>query len=51
VKWPPWIPALDKPDRFLNVAHVLARRGHKDAAIEKILGRNWLRLFGEVFGG
>lgn len=51
VKWPPWIPALDKPDRFLNVAHILARRGHKDAAIEKILGRNWLGLFADVFGG
>jgi membrane dipeptidase len=51
VRWPPWIPELDKPDRFRVVARGLARRGYKSADIEKLLGGNWLRYFGEIFGG
>ncbi|MEW9796551.1 dipeptidase [Alteromonas sp. CYL-A6] len=51
VKWPSWIPELDGPDRFLNLTHVLQRRGWPDGHIEKLLGGNWLRLFADVFGG
>lgn len=51
VKWPPYIPALDGPNRFLNLTRVLAARGWKERQIEDLLGRNWLRLFREVFGG
>jgi len=50
VRWPPWIPELDKPDRFRVVARGLERRGYKAGDIEKLLGLNWLRLFGDVFG-
>ena len=50
VRWPPWIPELDKPERFRTVARGLDRRGYKVADIEKILGGNWLRYFQEVFG-
>ncbi|MBO0591164.1 membrane dipeptidase [Cellulophaga sp. E16_2] len=45
VQWPPWIPELDKPDRYLQVAKVLDRRGYSTGNIEKILGLNWLRYF------
>ncbi|WP_372752430.1 dipeptidase [Mariniflexile sp.] len=48
VQWPPWIPELDKPDRYLQVAKILDKRGYKTGDIEKILGQNWLRYFGEV---
>lgn len=51
VRWPPWIPELDKPGRFRTVAAALARRGYKSGDIEKILGLNWLRYFRDVFGG
>ena len=51
VKWPPWIPDLDEPQRFRNVAHGLFRRGYSERAIEKILGENWLNYFEEVLGG
>tara|TARA_B100001750_G_scaffold188073_1_gene157656 strand:- start:1834 stop:2934 length:1101 start_codon:yes stop_codon:yes gene_type:complete len=51
VKWPPWIPELDEPQRFRNVAHGLFRRGYSERAIEKILGENWLNYFEEVLGG
>ena len=51
VKWPPWIPDLDKPGRFRSVAHGLNKRGYSDDKIEKILGLNWLRYFDIVLSG
>ena len=43
VRWPPWIPELDSPDRYRNVVRVLDKRGYSTGDIEKILGVNWLR--------
>jgi membrane dipeptidase len=48
VRWPPWIPELDKPNRYLQVAKVLDKRGYSTGDIEKILGKNWLRYFDDV---
>jgi membrane dipeptidase len=48
VRWPPWIPELDRPDRFKTVAHTLNRRGYRPEHIEKILGLNWLQYYREV---
>ncbi|MFC1529742.1 dipeptidase [Gemmatimonadota bacterium] len=45
VRWPPWIPALEPPDRYRNVAHALDRRGYRTGHIEKILGLNWLEYY------
>ena len=50
VRWPPWIPELDAPARFLNIARVLERRGWTTRELELLLGRNWLRLFRETIG-
>ena len=50
VRWPPWIAELDPPERYRNVAHGLAKRGYRAADIEKILGGNWARYFGEIMG-
>jgi membrane dipeptidase len=50
VRWPPWITELDPPDRFRTIARGLAKRGYRTADIEKILGGNWVRYFGEVVG-
>jgi membrane dipeptidase len=50
VRWPPWIPELDPPERFRRIAHGLARRGYKGVAIEKVLGANWVRYWSEVLG-
>jgi membrane dipeptidase len=48
VRWPPWIPELDKPERYKFVAQTLDKRGYSTGDIEKILGQNWLRYFGET---
>jgi len=50
VRWPPWIPELDTPDRFRNVIEILDRRGWSEDQLEKLLGRNWLRLFQDTIG-
>ncbi len=48
VQWPPWIPELDKPQRYKYVAQILDKRGYSTGDIEKILGQNWLRYFDET---
>lgn len=48
VRWPPWIPELDKPERYKFVAQTLDKRGYSSGDIEKILGQNWLRYFSET---
>jgi len=50
VRWPPWIPELDTPDRFRNVVQVLEGRGWNQDQLAKLLGLNWLRLFGDTIG-
>jgi membrane dipeptidase len=50
VRWPPWIPELDTPDRFRNVVKVLEGRGWKTRDLERLLGLNWLRIFRETIG-
>ena len=49
VRWPPWIPELDMPERFWNVTQALSRRGYSEDDIEKLLGANWVNLFSQVF--
>jgi len=44
------VPEYNDPRRFLTLADDLAKRGWSAARIEKILGGNFARLFGEVWG-
>ncbi len=50
LRWPPWIPALDTPDRYRNLMVVLDRRGWSAGDMERLLGLNWLRLLSETIG-
>ncbi|WP_257387554.1 dipeptidase [Tahibacter caeni] len=43
-------PDLNTADRFGRLADLLAARGHADARIDKILGGNFARVLGEVWG-
>lgn len=45
-----FLPDLNHADRFARIGTLLARRGHSDARIGKILGGNFMRLFGAVWG-
>ena len=44
-----YVPELNTPRRMEQIADLLAARGHAASRIEKILGGNWLRLFGEAW--
>lgn len=44
-----FIADLNTPRRMEQIADRLAARGHSSARIEKIIGGNFLRLFGEVW--
>jgi membrane dipeptidase len=46
---PPYVPELNTPRRMELLADGLAARGHPDRVIEKVLGANFVRLFGEVW--
>lgn len=50
LRWPPWIPELDSPDRYRTVVSVLQRRGWSEGQLEGLLGRNWERLFRDTIG-
>jgi membrane dipeptidase len=45
-----YVPELNTPRRMEQIADALAARGYPAARVEKILGANWMRLFGEVWG-
>jgi membrane dipeptidase len=43
-------PDLDRPDRMAVLAAALSRRGHRAAAVDRILGGNFSRVFRESAG-
>jgi membrane dipeptidase len=46
-----FIPDLNVANRYEVIGAMLAKRGHSDARIAKILGGNFARVLGEVWGG
>ena len=46
-----FVPDLNTPRRMEQIADRLLARGHPEARVEKIVGGNWMRLLGEVWGG
>lgn len=45
-----FLPDLNHARRYETIAAMLSSRGHSDARIEKILGGNFARVMGEVWG-
>jgi membrane dipeptidase len=46
---PTYIPDLNTPRKMELIADALLKRGHKAAVVEKILGANFRRVFGEIW--
>jgi membrane dipeptidase len=46
----PYVPDLNGPDHMEIIATELARRGQSTSVIEKILGANFQRVIGEIWG-
>jgi membrane dipeptidase len=46
---PTYIPDLNTPRKMELIADALLRRGHKSAVVEKIMGANFRRVFGEIW--
>jgi membrane dipeptidase len=40
---------LNSPRRLEMIADQLLARKHPEARVEKVIGANWMRLFGEVW--
>lgn len=45
------VEGYNEAPRYSSLADDLAARGWKSARIDKVLGGNFVRLFGEVWGG
>ena len=45
----PYIQELNSPRRIEQVAHGMHQRGHSDRVIEKVIGANFHRVFGETW--
>ncbi len=46
----PYVPDLTGPDHMLVIAEELAKRGQPAAVIEKVLGSNFARVIGDIWG-
>jgi len=46
----PYVPDLNGPDHMQVIAEELAQRGQPSSVIEKVLGANFLRVLGEIWG-
>jgi len=46
---PVYIPDMNTPRKMELVADALLQRGHKSGVVEKILGNNFKRVFGEIW--
>ena len=46
---PTYIPDLNTPRKIEFIADALLKRGHKSGVIEKIMGANFKRVFGEIW--
>jgi membrane dipeptidase len=46
----PYVPDLNGPDHTEVIASELAKRGQPSLVIEKVLGANFQRVIGEIWG-
>ena len=49
--WPKQPSWFEGSQHIMNIAHGLADVGFDQSGIDKVMGNNWLRFFGQSFGG
>ena len=49
--WPKQPSWFEGSQHIMNIAHGLADVGFDQSGIDKVIGNNWLRFFGQSFGG
>lgn len=47
---PPFSPDLNTPQRMEIIAAELQKKGHSEEVVEKVMGRNFYRVLGEIWG-
>ena len=47
----PYIPDLNTPRKMELIADALLKRGYPSSTTEKVLGSNFVRVFGEIWTG
>lgn len=47
---PPYIPDMNTPRKMELIADALLKRGYSSSTTEKVLGSNFVRVFGEIWG-
>ncbi|HZQ71109.1 MAG TPA: membrane dipeptidase [Terriglobales bacterium] len=47
---PPYSPDLNTPDRMQIIAAGLEKRGYSEEVVEKVMGKNFYRALGEIWG-
>lgn len=45
-----FVPDINSPRRLDVIADLMAKAGHSSARIEKVIGKNWVRLLSDVWG-
>ena len=48
--WADWIEELNGPDKFATIQSRLQQRGFSSSDVDKVLGGNLLRIYGEILG-
>jgi membrane dipeptidase len=48
--WADWIEELNGPDKFATIQRRLQQRGFSSSDVDKVLGGNLLRIYGEILG-
>lgn len=46
---PPFVEGLNRPDRGLVIAREMLKRGHPSRVVEKVLGKNFQRVFAQTW--
>jgi membrane dipeptidase len=50
VRWPPFIEAIDNPEKYSIVAERLDQKGFSSDDVQKVMGGNFMRVYRQILG-